>query len=238
MIYTITVICFIASTLVVDDSIMIKIPFVHNDWPHHRTFTLVTQIILDLTAALISIHCHHCIVFIAFEIMAALDVLYYFINSNRENIQKHPEFFKILIIRYCDVISNINLYKNALNMVLFYQFIISSLLNLTVFSYMRLNPSSPMGYFICLCTIFQIFIPCLFGEIIKLKSERLSNALYMTNWYDLDTKNQRAFLLILGMAQRQYGLKAAGMYDVNIYRFIQIMKISITYCTLLITFTK
>ncbi|GAB0099559.1 Odorant receptor [Sergentomyia squamirostris] len=74
--------------------------------------------------------------------------------------------------------------------------------------------------------------------MIKIKSEKLSEAFYDVNWYNLNLKDQKTFLIILGMTQRQYGLKAAGMYVVDIYAFIQIMKAAVSYCAILYTLSK
>ncbi|GAB0099556.1 hypothetical protein DMENIID0001_154360 [Sergentomyia squamirostris] len=74
--------------------------------------------------------------------------------------------------------------------------------------------------------------------MIKIKSEKLSEAFYEVNWYELSLKDQKAFLVILGTAQRQYGLKAAGMYVVDIYAFFQITKAAFSYCAILFALSK
>ncbi|XP_059616104.1 odorant receptor 33b-like [Phlebotomus argentipes] len=90
----------------------------------------------------------------------------------------------------------------------------------------------------CTSGIFQILLLCLFGELLKMKTERLSEILYLTNWYELHAKDQKAFLLVLAMSQKDFGLRAAGMYDVNLNAFVQIMKLAMSYCAILHSLSK
>ncbi|XP_055691283.1 uncharacterized protein LOC129794552 [Lutzomyia longipalpis] len=79
---------------------------------------------------------------------------------------------------------------------------------------------------------------CVLGEFIRVKTDKLSDTFYLTNWYDLSLKDQKTFLIVLGMVQREYGLKAAGMYDVNLYTFVQIFKIAFSYCAVLYSLSQ
>ncbi|XP_055685253.1 odorant receptor 13a-like [Lutzomyia longipalpis] len=83
------------------------------------------------------------------------------------------------------------------------------------------NSGDVLNYMVLVTgTMLSLHI-CILGEFIRLKSENLSDTLYQTNWYELSLKDQKIFLTTLGMTQRVYGLKAAGMYDVNLYTFIE-----------------
>ncbi|XP_055692258.1 odorant receptor 4-like [Lutzomyia longipalpis] len=198
---------------------------------------LLMQLMVLLSAAINSVFYDSIIGLIGLELMANLDVIHDYILNYRDRIQDDPQFLPTVLKRYCKVIKHINIFNDTFNIVIFFRLFMSLLLNLTGIFVIRENIDDIPIYFAQLCIIFQILIPCLFCEIIVNKTERISAVLYQTNWYDLGVKDQKAFILALGMTQRNYGMKAAGMYDVNIYTFIQIIKLAISYCALLYTFT-
>ncbi|XP_055685666.1 odorant receptor 85b-like [Lutzomyia longipalpis] len=76
----------------------------------------------------------------------------------------------------------------------------------------------------------QILILCLFGEIIFVRTEALSNLLYQTKWYEFTPRDKLYFLFILQNIQKPWGLKAVGVIDVSLYTFIELVKLCGTYC--------
>ncbi|GAB0099562.1 hypothetical protein DMENIID0001_154450 [Sergentomyia squamirostris] len=177
-------------------------------------------------------------IFIGLEIMASLDILNDYIKLLNEKIKTNSNFFKTILKRHCKVINQINLLNEAVYEISFIQMIISTLILILIFVFIRKDTTQISAYTTCLCGMTQIFILCIFGEMIKIKSEKLSDAFYEVNWYELSLKDQRTFLIILGMAQRKYGLKAAGMYNVDIYAFVKIVKLAVSYCAILYTLSK
>lgn len=75
---------------------------------------------------------------------------------------------------------------------------------------------------IILVVFCQIFILCLFGEILFAKTSALPNALYLTKWYEFKPRDKRDFLFILQHTQKPCGIKAAGIVDVSIYTFVEV----------------
>ncbi|GAB0091352.1 Odorant receptor [Sergentomyia squamirostris] len=177
-------------------------------------------------------------IFIGLDIMASLDTLYDYICLINEKIKTDVDFFKIILKRHCKVIDKINLLNEAVYQISFIQMIVSTLGLLLIFVFIRKETMQISGYTSCFCTMLQILPLCVFGEMIKIKTEKLSNAFYDVNWYELSLKDQKTFLNILGMAQRQYVLKAAGMYTVDIYAFYRIVKLALSYCAILYALSK
>ncbi|GAB0100571.1 Odorant receptor [Sergentomyia squamirostris] len=212
--------------------------FLPEDWIFWNEIPYILEFLIILTAAISGVIADMTTFFIGLEIMASLDILTDYIKLLNEKIKTDPAFFKTILKRHCKVIDNINLLNEAVSEVCFIQMIISTLVLLMMFVLIRKETLEISGYTSCLCVISQIFPLCVFGEMIKIKSEKLSEAFYEVNWYDLSLKDQKIFLIILGMAQRQYGLKAAGMYNVDIYTFIQIVKVAVSYCAILYTLSK
>ncbi|XP_059608147.1 odorant receptor 4-like [Phlebotomus argentipes] len=193
-----------------------------NAVPEEVIFVIQMVLITILAVYLITLDLG--IIFIGIQIMAALNILNDCMKLIDEKTKEIPNYLKSIIIRHNDIIKNVNLFNEAIQKMAFVQVT---------------NESDQIaGYLICCIGIGQIFLLCLFGELIKMKTERLSETLYLTNWYELSVKDQKTFLLILAMAQKDFGLKAAGMYDVNLNAFVQIVKLAFSYCTALYALSK
>lgn len=205
-----------------DSEANIEIPFFTKNFSYHNELMKFVQFIFN-ELAIISVVCTDItLAFFVFSIMGASEILYEYISTNINSIQVNPDLFKIITRRYCEIVECINLFNNIYSIMSFVQFISSAFLSFVVFFIVRLDPMDLVGYAIVLCILSQYFIPCLFGELFKIKMKRLSTAMHFANWYDFDLKDQKYFLLILGMIQKEYGLKAAGMYEINIYVFIDV----------------
>uniref|UniRef100_A0A240SXQ3 Odorant receptor n=2 Tax=Lutzomyia longipalpis TaxID=7200 RepID=A0A240SXQ3_LUTLO len=89
-------------------------------------------------------------------------------------------------------------------------------------------------YWATLCSIFaQFALFCFFGQIIFNRSERIFTDLYQTKWYEMEISEKKALLLMMKNSQNAFGLKAAGMYDINMLMFVQVVKMSFSYCTIM-----
>ncbi|XP_059612685.1 odorant receptor 67c-like [Phlebotomus argentipes] len=76
-----------------------------------------------------------------------------------------------------------------------------------------------------LCTVIvmgEIFIICFFGQLLKSSAEDISEALYMTKWYEMDVKDQKNALLLLMRFQRPVKIEAFGFGVISIYTFVQV----------------
>lgn len=86
-------------------------------------------------------------------------------------------------------------------------------------------------------TVFSQFgAVCIFGEFIFSKTENFFKELYLTKWHEFNVKEQKMLLMMMYMAQRPFGLTAAGMYDINLLMFIQVTKAGFSFCAILYTF--
>uniref|UniRef100_A0A3F2ZEP0 Odorant receptor n=1 Tax=Phlebotomus papatasi TaxID=29031 RepID=A0A3F2ZEP0_PHLPP len=230
-----TVIYSIGNVIKGKSGILIQLPLIPINFPYYNQIVLFIQFLICTSMSVYSLNSDISIAFFGFEIMAASDILYDYISTNKDRIQEDPDFLKIITIRYCEVVNNIKRFNDIISLANLVQFVTSAFLSFAIFFFIRLYPKNPVGYIIASCILFQLFIPCLFGEFIKIKMERLSTTLYLTNWPDLNLKDQKSFVIVLGMTQKKYGLRAAGMYDVNIYTFIEIMKMATSWCAFMFT---
>uniref|UniRef100_A0A3F2ZEA2 Odorant receptor n=1 Tax=Phlebotomus papatasi TaxID=29031 RepID=A0A3F2ZEA2_PHLPP len=97
--------------------------------------------------------------------------------------------------------------------------------------------SSDFAAFIPLCLLVfgQFGAICIFGELMYSKTEKLTTELYLTNWYEFGLKEQKILLMMMHMSQKIIGIKAAGMYDINLRMFIDVIKGGISFLTILYT---
>uniref|UniRef100_A0A3F2ZDB6 Odorant receptor n=1 Tax=Lutzomyia longipalpis TaxID=7200 RepID=A0A3F2ZDB6_LUTLO len=220
-----------------DYGLMIDLPFISLDifqgnflWREFPYFIQeyfytsfgVTVIILDLG-----------IIFMGIQVIAELNILTDSMNLLNEKIKTHPMFLHRIIRRHCSLIENINLLNDIIAESSFVQLMLTFATILFGMTFLITYTTGYVNYII-VCGSGGIGLSiCILGEFIRNKTESLSDTLYMTNWYDLSAKDQKIFLIMLGMAQRGYGLKSAGMYDINLYTFVQIFKIAFSYSAVL-----
>uniref|UniRef100_A0A3F2ZEE5 Uncharacterized protein n=1 Tax=Phlebotomus papatasi TaxID=29031 RepID=A0A3F2ZEE5_PHLPP len=217
---------------------MIKIPFLSEDWIYYKVVVFIIQLYLTVNAALVAVYTDMTIIFFGFEIIAVLCTLYDYISANKDKMIENSDFLKIIILKHFDFIDKIKIFNKTVLYISLLQFTCSLLMALFLFLYIRMNTQSFVGYIMIMCALIQLLYPCLAGEMINIKTKKLSEIFYQTNWYDLSLKDQKTFLIILGIIQKEYGFKAAEIFDINLYAFFQIVKCALSYCTILYTLSQ
>uniref|UniRef100_A0A3F2ZEC5 Odorant receptor n=1 Tax=Phlebotomus papatasi TaxID=29031 RepID=A0A3F2ZEC5_PHLPP len=76
---------------------------------------------------------------------------------------------------------------------------------------------------------------CIFGEFLFSKTGEFATELYLTKWYEFSVKEQKMLLMMMYIAKRPLALKAAGMYEINLFLFIQVIKAGVSFCAILYT---
>uniref|UniRef100_A0A240SXZ9 Odorant receptor n=1 Tax=Lutzomyia longipalpis TaxID=7200 RepID=A0A240SXZ9_LUTLO len=178
------------------------------------------------------------IIFLGLQVIAELNILSDCMKLLNEKIKTDQKFLSKIIKRHCSVIENLNLLSKIISETTSLQLLLTGVALLFGFTFLIKYTMGIGNYIIIICGGSLSLPICVLGEFIRLKTENLSETFYQTNWYELSLKDQKTFLIILGMAQREYGLKAAGMYDVNLYTFIQIFKIAFSYCAVLYSLSQ
>lgn len=75
--------------------------------------------------------------------------------------------------------------------------------------------------------ITQIFILCYFGQIIRNSSEEVSDALYMTKWYEMIAEDKKHLLMLMINFQNPIKIDSFGFGVISIYTFVQVCLILI-----------
>uniref|UniRef100_A0A7G3B8D4 Odorant receptor n=1 Tax=Lutzomyia longipalpis TaxID=7200 RepID=A0A7G3B8D4_LUTLO len=162
------------------------------------------------------------IIFLCLQVIAEITILNEYLMLLNDKIKTDPKFFTKIIKKHCSVIENINLLNDIISETSSLQFVFIFTTLLMGFTFVLKYKMGIVNYFIILCGAVLGLPICILGEFIKIKTENLSNTFYQTYWYELSLKDQKIFLIILGMAQREYGIKAARMYEIKLYIFVQV----------------
>ncbi|GAB0096978.1 hypothetical protein DMENIID0001_125640 [Sergentomyia squamirostris] len=107
-----------------------------------------------------------------------------------------------------------------------------------LFVFQSLNTNVLIAFICAMVVVGQIFILCFFGQLLQSSSEVLSSELYMTNWYELEQKDKRNFLLLLMRFQRPARIDTFGFGAISIYTFVQILKAAVSYASIAYTVFK
>ncbi|GAB0090749.1 hypothetical protein DMENIID0001_055060 [Sergentomyia squamirostris] len=134
-----------------------------------------------------------------------------------------------------DVLKRLRVFQRIYFVLTFLQ-MISSFLLICLTTYMiRFHDIQVWAYGALICALMQIFFLCLIGDILFEKASTISESLYLTKWYEMGLEDQQRILIMIAMAQKPYGIKAAGLVDISFFTFIEIIKMSVSYCAILFT---
>uniref|UniRef100_A0A3F2ZEP8 Odorant receptor n=1 Tax=Phlebotomus papatasi TaxID=29031 RepID=A0A3F2ZEP8_PHLPP len=136
---------------------------------------------------------------------------------------------------HCKLLKNYQLLNEVFGYVFTIQTATSVVFILFIFYFIQ-NEETLVFFPLFLTVITQFGVFCVFGEFLYSKTEEIDIELYQSKWYEFDIKDQKMLLLMMCMAKRPFGIRAAGMYDINLIMFIQVIKAGISFCAILYTF--
>uniref|UniRef100_A0A3F2ZDG9 Odorant receptor n=1 Tax=Lutzomyia longipalpis TaxID=7200 RepID=A0A3F2ZDG9_LUTLO len=218
--------------------LIIEINFITSDNILWRESQYILQSLLGSLTGFFGLSMNIGLTFMGLAIITELNILNDHMKLLNEKIKNQPNFLKKVIKKHCSVINNFNLFSEIFSETSFMVLFANCVSFLFGFSFLMNYSSDIINYMLIVAGTMLSLHVCILGEVISIKSENLSETLYQTNWYELSLKDQKMFLIILGMSQREYKLKALGMYDVNLYTFVQISKVAFSYCAVLYSLSQ
>uniref|UniRef100_A0A240SXT7 Odorant receptor n=1 Tax=Lutzomyia longipalpis TaxID=7200 RepID=A0A240SXT7_LUTLO len=221
-----------------DYGFMYELPFIVSDNMLWKEFLYILQGFFYITVATTMIFLDIGIVYLGLQVIAEFNILSDYMKLLNEKFKSEPKFLSKIIIRHFSVFQNVNLLSDIISETSFLQLVFSFISLLFGFTFIIEYATGLGNYIIVLCGGGLAVPICILGEFIRARADQLPDTFYQTNWYEISLKDQKTFLIILGMAQREYGLKAAGMYDINIYTFFRITQIAFSYCAVLYSLSK
>ncbi|XP_055688574.1 uncharacterized protein LOC129793052 [Lutzomyia longipalpis] len=163
---------------------------------------------------------------------SSTNMMYYSLNESSKN---QPNNLKFIVQFHVEVLEKFEKYCEAFFLVFLVQMATIVIILILTFSLIMTSSTNMMYYSVIATVMLQFTLFCFCGQIIHNKSERIFTDLYQTKWYEMELKEQKILLLMMKMSQRSLGIKVAGMYDINFVMFMQVLKVSFSYCTILYT---
>lgn len=157
--------------------------------------------------------------------------------SDISAIEKKKKLLLNLYFYHLKILDNLELFSNMLYYVFVVQFSTNFLFFLVTFYMLGRAHNMFFLYPLIIAVFFQFSTFCFFGEVIFERTERIFIELYLTKWYAFSNEDKRMMLMMMMISQKPFGFKAAGMYDVNLMMFLQVVKIAFSYCTILYALT-
>ncbi|KAF3054422.1 Odorant receptor 070 [Nylanderia fulva] len=79
----------------------------------------------------------------------------------------------------------------------------------------------------------EAFVYCFVGEHLSTKSEMIGDAVYESNWYELNSNQNRDILLMIVRSQKHLTLTIGKVADLSLKQFADIVKASASYVSVL-----
>lgn len=84
----------------------------------------------------------------------------------------------------------------------------------------------------------QIYLPCYYGNEITINSGNLNNALYHSNWMELDIKTKKMMYIYMEYLKRPVVLKAGNFFHIGLGVFSRVMNNAYSLFALLLNMNK
>ncbi|CAD6229431.1 GSCOCT00006589001.3-RA-CDS, partial [Cotesia congregata] len=147
-------------------------------------------------------------------------------NSNKSN-KNNLEIENKLIADYVKLADTIN---ETFNKVIFLQFFISSIvLCISVYNLAILDAFSTEFTSIVLylsCMLMEIFILCAAGNQVTVVSSTLSDAIYNTDWINLNTSTVKSLIIIMNRGQKPIIFSSGSVIKLSYDSFKTLIKMS------------
>ncbi|XP_060821373.1 uncharacterized protein LOC132910029 [Bombus pascuorum] len=155
-------------------------------------------------------------------------------NVNLDNVIK--EF----VTAHVKLITTANSINSALQVFLLVELLQTTIRMATIIYMMLLNPSesfvSTLTYGLYISIIISmLYLYSFIGEQLSNESMKVSEAFYATDWNNLSLHNQKLLLLVMSLGRRTLHVTAGKFYTFSLYGFIDVMKTSFGYVSLLRT---
>ncbi|GAB0086257.1 Odorant receptor [Sergentomyia squamirostris] len=227
----------ITITMNLHNMIVINIPYVKAE--DHSIIYQVIQGGAILLAGTWNAVSDCAIIFIGLYLLSFVKIINKMITSltDQDVMIECPDLLLRTMKKHVEMIEVLGIFNDGVKLMSFIQILMSICFYLTSLLGIQTNKSELSLYMIFLSVLVQLFLLCLFGEIIKSETEVIFWNLYLTNWYEMSLTDQKILLIMMMNSQNEIGLKAAGMYDVSLMAFIQIVKVSISYSAIMLTLT-
>ncbi|GAB0086925.1 hypothetical protein DMENIID0001_011500 [Sergentomyia squamirostris] len=225
-------------TYVVSHFVVIKIPYFESQ--HKELIYLLIQEVSLFILAIWDVTSDSGIIFLGLYMLAFVKIINKMIKalSDQKAMIECPNLLLETMKKHREMIEILETFNSAIKLMSFTQLLMSTITFLTLLFSIQIDWHQFLFQMIFIVVLVELFLLCLFGEIIKCESASIFWNLYLTKWYEMSLKDQKIILIMMMNSQKEIGLKAVGMYDISLMAFIQILKMSFSYSAIILTFTK
>ncbi|XP_025987228.1 odorant receptor 22c-like [Solenopsis invicta] len=176
---------------------------------------------------------------ITFHICGQLELLKTEFNKYGTTDKDVNKNFSVLASRYDYLMENAKLLTDVISFVLLvnllFNCLIISLLGFQFILAMKINDAVMMikSLAVMLSLMFQLFFYSFVGDYLKCQIEDIADSIYTSTWYRLPTKLMKNVLFVMVRSQQPVQLLAGNFFVVNIKTFMNILKTSLSYLSVL-----
>lgn len=214
------------------DTLNFRIPFLPG------TLEFVWQYIAIVGSAFFLIMAEFLLIYFGFYFWAILNIFLESIkNLNNDYVRSSRYHFRQYHKKHLDILLRLKHFDALLTTIQIIQMGTCLPMTIGTLYLIRLYPNWIVVYLMFIASITEIFEICFFGEVIHSKTEKIFTALYLTKWYEMSREDQMILLMMMRMTITPFSLKAAGMYNINMRAFLEIVKFCFSFCAILYAFT-
>ncbi|XP_018564120.1 odorant receptor 85b-like [Anoplophora glabripennis] len=157
-------------------------------------------------------------------------------NIRYETDTAKRDFAKNVVLHY-GILKLVRVIEDTFSYATFFQFFSSVVvICFTGFEMMIVPPNSIQ--FISMCTyfnamIFQVAMYCWFGHSIIASSDKINDAIYMSNWYEADLSLKKSIMIFMEKCKKPVVLTAGKIFPLSLVTFTSIMRSSYSYLAVL-----
>ncbi|XP_043803275.1 odorant receptor 82a-like [Apis laboriosa] len=167
-----------------------------------------------------------------------------FVNRpQEENKNMRIDEISVIIEHHLRILSFLGRIEHLLSPICFME-MFKNILSICMISYCILAEWSGRdiralsAYAFCVtCITLNTFLICYIGEILSEKCKKISNTIYMTNWYRLSEKDILNLIMIMIRSGVEYKMTAGKIVNMSVITFGNIIKTIFTYLNILFQMT-
>nr|AUF73049.1 odorant receptor [Anoplophora chinensis] len=157
-------------------------------------------------------------------------------NIRYETDTAKRDFAKNVVLHY-GILKFVRVIEDTFSYATFFQFFTSVIVICFAGFEMMIAPLNSIQ-FVSMCTyfsimIFQVVIYCWFGHTIIASSDKINDAIYMSNWYEADLSLKKSIMIFMEKCKEPVVLTAGKICPLSLGTLTSIMRSSYSYLAVL-----
>ncbi|XP_072750310.1 odorant receptor 10-like [Anoplolepis gracilipes] len=221
--------------------VKMELPFEVESTPIYVT-VLITQFLHQSSAAAMVGVLNSFLITLVLHACGQIDIMrqkFSEINEKKER-DVTKDIMKTLIVRHQRIISFSKNIEALFSNIALIQFVSNTLVICCLGFLIVISIGVPGGSMMLIKSVFfyfvmslEAFIYCFVGEYLSTKGEMIGDAVYESNWYELNPSQNRDILLMIIRSQKHLRLTIGKVANLSLKQFADIVKASASYVSVL-----